>query len=125
VALGHNLLGGRIDPTAWEQRVEPAVAELGKAMEQASICGLGRSVPVPLKTTASFFRPDLDHYLQGGAAAGAAAVGANGGELIDLENGDGGAEMPGMPGMPPPRPAGAVPHVAQSSESGGATEAQS
>ena len=32
---------------------------MGKAIELASICGLGRSVPIPLRTVSQFFESDL------------------------------------------------------------------
>ena len=64
-ALGNNLLGGRIDATVWEKQLWPAVTELGKVMELSSICGLGRSVPVPLKTVVDYFKADLGRRLTG------------------------------------------------------------
>jgi hypothetical protein len=42
--------------------------EMGKAIELASICGLGRSVPVPLMTAAAFFQEDINKHLPGDGA---------------------------------------------------------
>ena len=37
----------------------PVIADLGEVMILSSICGLGRSVPVPLQTVIEFFSEDL------------------------------------------------------------------
>jgi len=42
---------------------------MGKAIELASICGLGRSVPIPLMTAATFFQEDVTRHLSGNGAA--------------------------------------------------------
>lgn len=63
VALGTNLLERRIDGTRWNDELLPAVRELGKVMELTSICGLGRSVPVALRTTVDFFADDVSQYV--------------------------------------------------------------
>ena len=64
VSLGTNLLAQRIDAGRWKSELLPIVKELGKVMELSSICGLGRSVPVPLRTVIDFFPDDLARYLQ-------------------------------------------------------------
>src|SRR5205085_3161984 len=55
VSLGSNLLSGQIGEKHWKDDVLPLMKEMGKAIELASICGLGRSVPVPLTTASAFF----------------------------------------------------------------------
>jgi formate dehydrogenase beta subunit len=62
-SLGSHLLAGNIDSTRWEQEIFPLVKEMAKAIELASICGLGRSVPVPLMTAAAFFNQDIAKHL--------------------------------------------------------------
>ena len=74
VALGNNLLDKRIDEARWNDELLPAVRELGKAMELTSICGLGRSVPVALRTTVDFFAKDVARHVTPAAAAAAAAA---------------------------------------------------
>jgi NADH:ubiquinone oxidoreductase subunit F (NADH-binding)/NADH:ubiquinone oxidoreductase subunit E len=61
-SLGTHLLGGKIDAERWKELV-PLIKELGKAIELASICGLGRSVPMPLLTILNFFPDDLAKHL--------------------------------------------------------------
>lgn len=63
-ALAHNLLEGKVTKSQWESELAPLSEEMGRAIELASICGLGRSVPVPLKTVGSFFRADLAAHLK-------------------------------------------------------------
>ncbi len=63
VSLATHLVRGEISSTRWHGEVEPLFAELGKAIELASICGLGRSVPVPLRTVMSYFPEDIDKHL--------------------------------------------------------------
>jgi NADH:ubiquinone oxidoreductase subunit F (NADH-binding)/NADH:ubiquinone oxidoreductase subunit E len=63
VALGTNLLDKRIDKARWNDELLPAVRELGKVMELTSICGLGRSVPVALRTTVDFFASDVSQHV--------------------------------------------------------------
>ena len=62
VALGTNLLAGRVDPARWLNQYMPTVRELGKVMEQTSICGLGRSAPLPLRTTIDYFAADIARH---------------------------------------------------------------
>jgi NADH:ubiquinone oxidoreductase subunit F (NADH-binding) len=37
---------------------------MGRAIELASICGLGRSVPVPLRSAINYFNDDVNKYLR-------------------------------------------------------------
>jgi NADH:ubiquinone oxidoreductase subunit F (NADH-binding) len=64
VSLGSNLLNGQIGEKHWKDEIYPLVKEMGKAIELASICGLGRSVPVPLTTVAAFFPEDVSEKLK-------------------------------------------------------------
>jgi len=68
-ALGSHLLNGEIGATRWEKELWPLVEEMGKAIELASICGLGRSVPIPLRTVSQFFESDLTKYLSNNGAS--------------------------------------------------------
>ena len=70
-SLGAHLLGGKINAVAWKGEVLPMVKEMGKAIELASICGLGRSVPIPLMIAAAFFEDDVTKHLSGSGAVGA------------------------------------------------------
>ena len=63
VSLGENLLDGHVSPQRWEQELLPLVSEMGKAIEMASICGLGRSVPQPLRTAVNYFQEDVTKHL--------------------------------------------------------------
>ena len=64
-SLGSHLLDGKIRANNWKNEIMPLINEMGKAIELASICGLGRSVPIPLKTVAAFFEEDLAKHLSG------------------------------------------------------------
>jgi NADH:ubiquinone oxidoreductase subunit F (NADH-binding) len=68
-SLGSHLLEGKIQAANWKDEVLPLIKEMGKAIELASICGLGRSVPVALTTTAAFFEEDIAKHLSGNGAA--------------------------------------------------------
>ncbi|MDP9339858.1 MAG: NAD(P)H-dependent oxidoreductase subunit E [Acidobacteriota bacterium] len=68
-SLGSHLLGGQIQAASWKDEVLPLIKEMGKAIELASICGLGRSVPIPLMTAAAFFEEDVTKHLSGNGAA--------------------------------------------------------
>ena len=74
-SLGTHLLGGRIDRDRWKDELAPLIAELGKAVEMASICGLGRSVPMPWRTLISYFSEDIAAYLAGAPTAAATMKG--------------------------------------------------
>src|SRR5205085_7031324 len=60
VSLGASLLNGEINHARWTNELLPLVAEMGKAIELASICGLGRSVPVPLRSAINYFNDDVN-----------------------------------------------------------------
>jgi NADH:ubiquinone oxidoreductase subunit F (NADH-binding) len=62
VSLGTNLLDGNIDTERWSNDLYPAAKELGKVMELTSICGLGRSVSLPLRTTVDYFPEDVARH---------------------------------------------------------------
>ena len=68
-SLGSHLLEGNIQAANWKDEVLPLIKEMGKAIELASICGLGRSVPIPLTTTAAFFEEDVAKHLSANGAA--------------------------------------------------------
>ena len=61
--LGGNLLAGRIDAKEWNESLLPLVKDLCEVMGLSSICGLGRSVPMPIGTLIDFFADDLHRYL--------------------------------------------------------------
>jgi NADH:ubiquinone oxidoreductase subunit F (NADH-binding) len=61
--LGANLLGSRIDAASWRSDLLPVVNELDEAMVLASICSLGRSAPMPLRTLIDYFDEDLARRL--------------------------------------------------------------
>ena len=62
-SLGTHLLEGRIEANRWKNEILPLMRDLSKAIELASICGLGRSVPVPLRAVTRFFESDLNRHL--------------------------------------------------------------
>ncbi len=70
-SLGSHLLSGKIQAASWKDEILPLIKEMGTAIELASICGLGRSVPIPLKTVAAFFPEDVAKHLSGNGAASA------------------------------------------------------
>ena len=70
-SLGSHLLDGKISAAKWKDETLPMVKEMGKAIELASICGLGRSVPIPLMIAAAFFEEDVTKHLSGNGAVGA------------------------------------------------------
>jgi formate dehydrogenase beta subunit len=70
-SLGSHLLDGQISAAMWKDEILPMVKEMGKAIELASICGLGRSVPIPLMIAAAFFEEDVAKHLSGNGAVGA------------------------------------------------------
>jgi NADH:ubiquinone oxidoreductase subunit F (NADH-binding) len=63
VSLGTNLIAGKIDADRWKGELLPMMNDLSKAIELASICGLGRSVPVPLRAVTRFFEADVNQHL--------------------------------------------------------------
>jgi NADH:ubiquinone oxidoreductase subunit F (NADH-binding)/NADH:ubiquinone oxidoreductase subunit E len=74
-SLGSHLLSGKIQAASWKNEILPLIKEMGTAIELASICGLGRSVPIPLKTAAAFFEEDVTKHLSENGAAPAAKPG--------------------------------------------------
>ena len=75
VSLGSSLLEDQITPERWKNELVPLIADMGKAIEMASICGLGRSVPVPLRTAINYFGDDVAQHL---SANGQAATSTSG-----------------------------------------------
>ncbi|MDQ6940052.1 MAG: hypothetical protein M3119_07845, partial [Verrucomicrobiota bacterium] len=59
-----NLLEGQISSQQWTNELLPMIADMGKAIELASICGLGRSVPVPLRSAINYFNDDVNSHLR-------------------------------------------------------------
>jgi NADH:ubiquinone oxidoreductase subunit F (NADH-binding)/NADH:ubiquinone oxidoreductase subunit E len=64
-SMAQTLTSGQISEERWDNELLPLIREMGKAIELSSICGLGRSVPVPLLTTAGFFDADVRTHLTG------------------------------------------------------------
>ncbi len=64
VSLGTHLVNGSIGADRWKNELVPLVKEMGKAIGMASICGLGRSVPMPLNTVIDFFPDDVAAHLK-------------------------------------------------------------
>jgi NADH:ubiquinone oxidoreductase subunit F (NADH-binding) len=67
--LGRNLVAGQISADRWTTELQPLVQELGDVMVLTSICGLGRSVPMPLRTLIDYFKDDLAHHTRAAQAA--------------------------------------------------------
>src|SRR5579862_162508 len=61
--LGANLLAGKVDAGDWNDSLLPLVKELSEVLNLSSICGLGRSVPMPMGTAIDFFADDLRRHL--------------------------------------------------------------
>ena len=72
-SLGANLMAGGITAQRWEKELVPLIKELGTTIGLASICGLGRSVPMPLTTVFTYFPADVARHL---AASGPVPDGA-------------------------------------------------
>jgi formate dehydrogenase beta subunit len=70
-SLGTHLLNGEIAADRWKNELLPLMRDMSKAIELASICGLGRSVPVPLRAVTNFFEGDVARHLTAPAAASA------------------------------------------------------
>jgi NADH:ubiquinone oxidoreductase subunit F (NADH-binding) len=62
-AAGANLLQRRMDSDCWYREMFPMLTEVAAAMELTSICALGRSVALPMRTALQFFADDLSSYL--------------------------------------------------------------
>ena len=67
--LGSNLLAGNIDAAKWSGELLPLVEELSEVVGLSSICGLGRSLPMPLGTVIEHFGEDLARHLRKREAA--------------------------------------------------------
>jgi formate dehydrogenase beta subunit len=76
VSLGENLLDGQISPQRWKEELLPLITEMGKAIEMASICGLGRSVPQPLRTAINYFGEDVTKHLSDAPPVAASSNGS-------------------------------------------------
>ena len=63
VGIGLDVQGGRYDGVGLVP-VEEMVGDLGRAMEQASICGLGAVGANPLTSALRYFRDDLESYVR-------------------------------------------------------------
>jgi NADH:ubiquinone oxidoreductase subunit F (NADH-binding) len=68
-SLGAHLLNGKITADRWKNELLPLARDMGKAIELASICGLGRSVPVPLRCAVNYFEGDIARHLSAPATA--------------------------------------------------------
>jgi NADH:ubiquinone oxidoreductase subunit F (NADH-binding) len=73
-AAGHHLIARGIDSKHWNEEMLPTFKELATVMELTSICGLGRSVPVPMRTVLDFFKDDLSRYIQPTGPSAAAPI---------------------------------------------------
>lgn len=62
-SLGTHLLHKQIDAERWKNELVPLVKEMSRAIELASICGLGRSVPVPLRCVINYFGDEIAAHL--------------------------------------------------------------
>jgi len=67
-SLGAHLLNGTIEADRWKNELLPLMRDMGKAIELASICGLGRSVPVPLRAVVNYFESDITRHLSNPSA---------------------------------------------------------
>jgi formate dehydrogenase beta subunit len=61
--LGGNMLAGRVELNSWNSSLRPLMEDLSEVMVLSSICGLGRSVPLPLRTVIDYFGNDLERHL--------------------------------------------------------------
>ena len=64
-SLGVHLAAGQITAARWEAELVPLIKELGNVIGLTSICGLGRSAPLPLITVLQFFTGDVSSHLTG------------------------------------------------------------
>lgn len=65
--MGQAVLDGTVDRATWGDQLLPIVKDLDEAVIQTSICGLGRSVPLPYRTVLNFFPEDVAKHIKGGA----------------------------------------------------------
>lgn len=69
-SLTASLLAGKISFQTWKEELVPMMKDLLSAIELSSICGLGRSIPAPIRTLMNFFPADVNNRL---AASGTSA----------------------------------------------------
>jgi NADH:ubiquinone oxidoreductase subunit F (NADH-binding) len=62
-SLGTHLFEGRISQERWDKELVPLIKEMNTTIGLTSICGLGRSVPMPLTTVLKFFPEDVAKHL--------------------------------------------------------------
>ena len=62
-SLVTHLIDGKLDARTWQEELLPMIKEMSGVIELASICGLGRSVPVPLRTATAYFPEDIAKHL--------------------------------------------------------------
>ena len=62
-----------ISKDKWDNELLPILKDLTEVLSLTSICGLGRSVPVPLRTVIDFFPEDLAMFLGTGKSGAAGA----------------------------------------------------
>ena len=67
-SLGSHLLNNEIEADRWKNELLPLMRDMSKAIELASICGLGRSVPVPLRAVVNYFESDITRHLSPSSA---------------------------------------------------------
>lgn len=70
VGFAANLVDKKVSQQKWNQKQVPLMRELSKAMELTSICALGRSAPLPLRTAIEFFPDDVAAFFQSESGAG-------------------------------------------------------
>lgn len=68
-SLGTHLMNNQIGATQWNDEIMPLMRDLSRAIELASICGLGRSVPVPLRCAVNYFGSDVEQHLAASPAS--------------------------------------------------------
>lgn len=64
--MGAAVLDGKVERSRWGDELLPMVRDLDEAIIQTSICGLGRSVPLPYRTVLNFFPEDVARHIKGG-----------------------------------------------------------
>jgi NADH:ubiquinone oxidoreductase subunit F (NADH-binding)/NADH:ubiquinone oxidoreductase subunit E len=68
-SLAGHLVAGKISAQRWNSELIPLIEEMSTVIQLASICGLGRSVPVPLTTAIDYFEDDVNGHLTGSNGA--------------------------------------------------------
>lgn len=64
-SLTGHLVAGNISAQRWNGELIPIIEEMSSVIQLSSICGLGRSVPVPLTTAIDYFEDDINGHLAG------------------------------------------------------------